>query len=286
MKNLKYFFKKAEREKWAIGQFNFCTLEQLRGIVEAAKEMAAPIILGTSHGEVSFFGIEEAVFMRNLLRKQIFPYIYLNLDHGKDFNLIKKAVDLGYDCVHFDGSRFPFKENLRIAKKVVGYAHKKGVLVEGEIGAIGTESSKIYTKKFKIQDKDLADPNQALILAKEAKLDSLAVGIGSFHGVEIKGANPHLRLDRLKEIKAKTKHLPLVLHGGSGTPLQDIKKAIKLGIVKININTELRIAWKKSLIKSLRKNSVKPYDIYPDVTKAIREKTKEKIKLFGSQNKN
>ena len=284
MKNLKYFFKKAEKERWGIGQFNFATLEQLRGIAEAAKEMKAPIILGTSQGEARFFGLEEAVFMRDLLRKQIFPYIYLNLDHGKDIKLIKKAVDLGYDCVHFDGSRLPLKQNIKTAKKVVEYAHKKGVLVEGEIGAIGTESSKIYTKKFKIQDKDLANPDEALQLAKETKIDSLAVGIGSFHGIEIKGANPHLRLDRLKEIKAKTGRLPLVLHGGSGTPIQDVKRAIELGIVKININTELRVAWKKALVKSLKKNSVKPYDIYPDVIEAIKEKAKEKIDLFDSKN--
>ena len=280
MKNLKYFFTKAEREKWAIGQFNFSTLEQLRGIVLAGKETKTPVILGTSQGEASFFGLEEAIAMRDILRKKIFPYIYLNLDHGKDFNLIKKAVNLGYDCVHFDGSKLSLKENIKMAKAVVKYAHKKGVLVEGEIGAIGTESSRIYKKKFHLQEKDLANPDEALLLVQEAKLDSLAVGIGSFHGVQVVGQNPRLRIDRLTEIKSKTKKLPLVLHGGSGTPSQDIKKAIQNGIVKVNINTELRVAWKKSLIKSLKKNSVKPYDILPGVSIAIQAKTREKIKLF------
>ncbi len=280
MKNLKYFFKKAERQHWAIGQFNFSTLEQLRGIVEAAKKTKTPVILGTSQGEANFFGLEEAVAIRDILRKKIFPYIYLNLDHGKDFKLIKKAINLGYDCVHFDGSRLKLKENIKMAKKVVRYAHKRGVLVEGEVGAIGTSSSKIYTKKFKIQEKDLANPEEALLFVQKTNVDSLAIGIGSFHGIQVRGLNPRLHIDRLKEIKAKTKKLPLVLHGGSGTPNQDVKKAIKNGIVKVNVNTELRVAWEKSLIKSLKKNSVKPYDVLPPVIEAIRTKTEEKIKLF------
>ena len=148
MKSLKYFFKKAKKEKWAIGQFNFSTLEQLKAIVSAAEKLKSPVILGTSQGEVNFFGIEEAILLRDLYRKK-FPYIYLNLDHGKDVNLIKKAINLGYDCVHFDGSGLDFQENLKITKKIVKYAHKKGCLVEGEIKSIhgGSEIHKELPKK-------------------------------------------------------------------------------------------------------------------------------------------
>ena len=122
-KSLKYFFGRAKKEKWAIGQFNFSTLEQLKAIVSAAKKLKSPVILGTSQGEANFFGLEEATLLRDLYRKK-FPYIYLNLDHGKDIDLIKKAIDLGYDCVHFDGSGLDFQENLKITKKIVWLKEK------------------------------------------------------------------------------------------------------------------------------------------------------------------
>ena len=149
MKTLKYHFQKVKRKKQAIGQFNFSTLEQLKGIIEAAREKKTPIILGTSQGEVGFFGMEEAILLRDYYRKS-FPHIYLNLDHGRDIKLIKKAIDLGYDCVHHDGSELSFKENIKRTKKIVKYAHKRKVLVEGEIKSIkgGSETHKGVLKFF------------------------------------------------------------------------------------------------------------------------------------------
>jgi len=275
MKTLKSHFQKARKKKKAIGQFNFSTLEQLKGIVEAARKTKMPIILGTSQGEASFFGIEEAILLRDYYRKS-FPHIYLNLDHGKDIKLIKKAIDLGYDCVHHDGSELSFKENIKKTKKIVKYAHKKGVLVEGEIKSI-KGVSETHKGILKFEKERLEDVVQAKEFVKKTKVDSLAINIGNVHGTYSKPIR--LNIDLLKKIN---KNIPvfLVLHGGSGTKEVDIKKAIKNGIVKVNINTELRQVWKKSLLKSLKTETIKPYKILLPVIEAIKKKTKEKIKLF------
>jgi len=276
--SLKYFLQKAQKEKWAIGQFNFSTPEQLDAIVLAAKKAKAPVILGTSEGEAKFFGLEKAVILRNYYRK-IFPYIYLNLDHGKDINIIKKAVDFGYDCVHFDGGDLSLKQNIETAKKIVQYAHKKGILVEGEIKSIkgGSETHKGI---LKFDKKRFEDIPQAIKFVQETGVDSLAINIGNVHGTY----KNKIRLDinLLKKIN-KELEVFLVLHGGSGTDDNDIKKAVKNRIVKININTELREVWKKSLLKHLKKRTIKPYQILPFVIKDIQDKIEEKIKLFGNR---
>ena len=278
MKSLKYFLQKAKKEKWAIGQFNFSTLEQLKAIVSAAEKLKSPIILGTSQGEINFFGMEEAIVLRNLYRKK-FPYIYLNLDHGKDIDLIKKAIDLGYDCVHFDGSSLDFKENLKTTRKIVKYAHKKGCLVEGEIKSI-QGSSEVHKKLP--NEILLEDIEKAKEFVKKTEVDSLAINIGNLHGVYAKSIR--LKIDHLQKIK---KAIPvfLVLHGGSGTSKKDIKEAIKNGVVKINVNTELRKTWREGLEKSLKRNkeTIKPYNILPEVISEIEKVVEEKIKLFESK---
>ncbi|MBI3559364.1 class II fructose-bisphosphate aldolase, partial [Candidatus Gottesmanbacteria bacterium] len=138
METLGYYFKKAQKEHWAIGQFNFSDFSQVKGIVEAAKKLHAPIILGTSEGESKFFGMKEAVAMRDVLRKETGLPIFLNLDHGKSFEYLKEAINAGYDMVHFDGSKLTLEENIATSKKMVSFAKKKGAVVEGEIGRIGT----------------------------------------------------------------------------------------------------------------------------------------------------
>ncbi|MEA3453270.1 MAG: class II fructose-bisphosphate aldolase [Patescibacteria group bacterium] len=275
MKTLKYHFKKAGKKKRAIGQFNFSTLEQLKGIVVAAKETKTPIILGTSEGEVKFFGMEEAILLRDRYRKD-FPHIYLNLDHGKDIKLIRRAIHLGYDCIHHDGSKLPFIENIKKTKKIVKYAHKKGVLVEGEIKSI-KGGSKTHKGVLKFKKQEFEDVIQAKEFVQKTKVDSLAINIGNVHGTYNKPIRLNLAL--LKEIN---KNIPvfLVLHGGSGTKQTDIKKSIKNGIVKININTELRLVWKKSFQKALKQKTIKPYEMLKPVILAIEKKTKEKLRLF------
>jgi len=280
---LKQYFKKANKEKWAIGQFNFSTIEQLRGIFSAASKLKSPIILGTSEGESGYLGLRETVALVEILKTEYQVPAFLNLDHGKSFDLIKKAIDYGYSAIHYDGSSFPFKENVKQTKKVVDYARGKNIVIEGELGYL-RGSSQLHKKSIKIEEKDMTSVEEAKKFVKETGVDSLAVVIGNVHGVYAE--MPKLNLKRLEEINNKVKE-NIVLHGGSGISNQEIKKSIKLGVVKVNNNTELRIAWKEALEKTLKENPslFKPYKILPNAQLAVQKKVEEKIKLFGSQNK-
>lgn len=285
MKNLKYYFDKAKREGFAIGQFNFSDFSQVKGIIEAAKKLKSPIILGTSEGESKFVGLKQAVAIRNILRKETGLPIFLNLDHGKSFEYLKEVIDSGYDMVHFDGSKLPLEENIKISKQVKSYAKRKGVLIEGEVGRIGSDSSKIYTEKFEIKEEDLTKPEEAEDFIKKTKSDLLAISVGTFHGIDISGQSPHIRLERLKEIKDRTSSALLVLHGGSGTPDEDIIKAIKLGVVKININTELRVAFAENLRKAINAGEIVPYKFLSEAINAVENIVEGKIRLFNSEDK-
>lgn len=277
---LDQILKKAKREKWAIGQFNFSTIEQLKGIIGAAKKLSAPVILGTSEKESKFLGLEETIAQVRILENKMGLKLFLHLDHGKDLNYIKRAIDLGFDSVHFDGSELPFKENLKLTKEIVNYGHKKDVLVEGELGYLRGESRFFQKKKVAIKKEDLTKPEQAQEFVEKTKVDLLAPAIGNVHGIYPE--MPELDFERLKEINQKTDAF-LVLHGGSGLSRDEIKKAIKSGIQKININTELRLVWRESLQKILKTSKeIKPYIILPQVSQAIEKKVEEYIKLFRS----
>ena len=281
MKTLKQYIKKAKAEGFAIGQFNFSDFSELKGIVAAAQNLKAPIILGTSEGESKFVGLAEAVAMRDVLRKKTGVPIFLNLDHGHSFEILKEAILTGYDMVHFDGSKLPLEENIKISREVIKYARWRGVVVEGEIGRIGTDSSKIYTEKFEVKESDLTNIKEAEKYVKETKVDLLAVSIGTFHGLDATGVSPNLDLARLKEIE-NIVGLPLVLHGGSGTPEGDLKQSIELGICKVNINTELRIAFSGALKSSLQAGEIVPYKFMQGAIEATQKVAEEKIGLFGA----
>ena len=267
MKDLKYYLNKAKKEKWAIGQFNFSTLEQLRGIMKAASRMKSPVILGTSEGELKFLGIKETIALVEISKLEYNVPAFLNLDHGKSMDLIKECIDFGFSAVHFDGSFQSFKKNINYAKKIADLAHKKGLIAEGEIDNIGKG---IITKVW-----------QAKEFVEKTKVDSLAVAIGSIHGYYKK---VKLDIKRLNEIADEVDSF-LVLHGGSGILASQIKKAIKAGIVKVNINTELRMVWRQGLLKGLDGKEIKPYNVLLDAEKAVQKKVEEKIKLFSSFNK-
>ncbi len=286
MKTLKHYFKRAQKEKFAIGQFNFSDWSQVKGIVAAAQAAKSPIILGTSEGESKFVGLQEAVAMRNVLRKKTNLPIFLNLDHGKSYEYIKEAIAAGYDMVHFDGSKLPLEENIKISKKVVAAAKRKGIVVEGEVGRIGTDASRMYTEKFEVKEEDLTQVADAMRYLQKAQVTVLAVSVGTFHGMDITGVSPNLRLDRLREIRSKVE-VPLVLHGGSGTPEMDVKEAIKLGIGKVNINTETRLAFSNTLRKKLEIDSdeIVPYKYLPEAIDAVQHVAEKYIALLGSTGK-
>ena len=287
MRSLKHYFNKAQREGWAIGQFNFSDFSQMKAIVQACKNLKSPVLLGTSEGESKFFGLEEAAALRNVLRKKTGLPIFLNLDHGKSFEYVKQVINAGYDMVHFDGSKLPFQENIKISRQVKNYAKWRNVLVEGEVGMIGTDSSKVYQEKFEIIEKNLTKSEEAKEYVKKTGVDLLAVSIGNFHGIEISGVDPNLKLDILNKIKRGIDETLLVLHGGSGIPEEDIREAIGLGIVKININTELRLAFSGNLRRVLNSDpdEIVPYKYLSSAQKSVEKVVTLKIELFGSENK-
>ena len=270
------YFRRAQKEKWALGQFNFSDFKILEAIVSAAKEMRSPVILGTSEGESKSLGLNQTVALVRSFREETGLPLFLNLDHGKSFEYIKKAVDAGYDSVHFDGSGLSLAENIRETKKIREYADNFNVWVEGEIDVIGKASGSAGI---------LTDPQQALAFIRATRINSLAVSVGNLHGGQSSAPNPNLNLKRLQEIKEKLKDWPLVLHGGSGVPDEDIEAAIKLGVIKININTELRATFNKALKEALKKPEIVPYKYMPKVVLKVQKVVAGKIKLFGSENK-
>lgn len=272
---LRNHLNKAREEGYALGQFNFCTLEQLQGIMLASKELSAPLICGTSGGEVDFIGVKEAASLVSLMRERMDIPVFLNLDHGRDINLIKEAIDCGYDGVHFDGSHLPFEENLKLTKEVVAYAKDRGVVVEGEVGKV---SGKSVLHNSKIEPSTLTSMEKIVRFVGETGVDSIALDVGTAHGIYSEA--PSIEFERIDEA-AKTGSF-IVLHGGSGVEEEDIKESIRRGVVKININTELRIIWRDSLYKKMSENleEVVPYNILPTAREATKERVKTLINLF------
>lgn len=281
-------FEKARDGKYAIGQFNVSTDEQIKAVVETAKDLKSPIIIGTSEGEREFIGVNQTVALVESWQNQTGLPIILNADHCKDFESAKEVIDAGYSAVHIDGSKLPFEENIELTKKVVEYARSKNpeIIVEAELGYL-RGGSEIRKEEIEIKEEDLTKPEQAKEFFEKTKVDLLAIIVGNVHGVSINLKDPDLNLKRLKEIQEAVPGALLVLHGGSGAAEQDIKEAIKLGVVKININTELRIAYSEALSQEIKQHpdEVKPYKILAPTIEAMKKVVEEKIKLFGSEGK-
>jgi len=283
--DFKTYLEKAKENRFAIGAFNFSTLEQLQSIFEAAKKKRSPIIVQTSQSEAKFIGLKTGVGLIKLFKEIYSVPAILNLDHGKDFNLIKDAIEAGYDMVHFDGSELPLEENLTKTKEVLDYAHSHNVLVEGELGYL-RGSSEVHEETPFISPEDFTDPKTANDFVQKTGVNFLAISVGNIHGM-LKGGemNPDLDVERIQKINSETNAF-LTLHGGSGTKEDNLKEAIKAGIVKINLNTELRLAHTNALRTSLQKDEeiVKPYKYMEMSKEKVREVVEAKIEIFGSVN--
>lgn len=274
--------KKAYEGHYAIGQFNISNLEGIKAVFGAMERTGKPVIIATSEGEGRFIGRRQIVKLIEAYQEETEIPIILNADHTKSFGEIKLVVDAGYNAVHFDGSALPFEENLKITKDVVEYAKSKNenILVEGELGYLRGGSD--VHEAVEIFPDDMTDPEQAKQFIEETKIDSLAIVIGNVHGIVTTG-NPELDIERLKRIKRNVSGVFLVLHGGSGIADNNIKEAIDAGINKININTELRLAYINSLRKVLKENPEQstPYKIFPEVIEEVGKVVENKIKLFS-----
>lgn len=278
--NIGTIFKNAQKEKLPIFQFNFSDISQLKGIITATRNFKKPFILGTSEGESRFLEFNFVVAMKKEIEKRLnFPVI-LNLDHGKSFDYLKKAIESGYQMVHFDGSYLSLKENIKITKKIIRYARKRRVLVEGEIGFL-RGSSEPHKEKAEVKERDMTTPEEAEIFVRETGVDALAPVFGNIHGTYRK--MPLLDLERLSMIQKRIgKRVFLVLHGGSGISSHQLKETVKRGITKININTELRTTWRKQLEKVLKEKpkEVAPYKLMSPIIKSVKKTVERKMRLF------
>lgn len=301
--NLKEILTEADRYGYAVPALNFNNLETLQAVMDAAEQMKSPVVLQTSEGAIQYAGMEYLLAMAKLAAKSHVP-VALHLDHGKNINIIKEALTAGYTSIMFDGSLLSFEENIKTTWRITQWAHTKNISVEAELGAI-----KGIEDLISVQEKDavLTNPDQAKIFVEKTECDALAVAIGTSHGAFKYASKPRLDLARLKKINDLVA-IPLVLHGASGVPrwlktlaeksglrlgaaqgVSDdlIRKAIKLGVRKINIDTDLRIAFAAGVraITSKHHDVFDPRKILGPARELMTRVAMEKMKLFGSVRK-
>ncbi|MEW5907727.1 MAG: class II fructose-bisphosphate aldolase [Patescibacteria group bacterium] len=279
--------RKATEEHWAIGHFNISNLEQLRAIMEAAKKLKSPIMIGVSERERKFIGLKQCVALIKAFKEEYDLPVFLNPDHSHSIESAVEAFDAGFESIHIDLSNSPFRENLKGTKEVVDYVKSKNpdVSIEGELGYLRGES-KIQRDIIEIKSEDLTKPEEAAEFVEKTGIDRFSGAYGNIHGISVN--EPGLDIQKIKEIRRiLPKHISMVLHGGSGIPDNQIRSAINAGIANIHVNTEIRVAYTEALRKFLTNNpdEVVPYKIFPSVIESVQKKVEEKLRLFGSMNK-
>lgn len=280
----KQWFQKAQKEGFAIGAFNVDSFEILNAICRAAAKKNSPVMLEFSQGEVGYFGLENIVDIVENAQEHFGIPILLNLDHAKKVEDCQKAIDAGFDDVHFDGSDLEFDKNIEIIRKVVDAAHKKEVLVEGEIDKL-VGSSEVHTEEVDWEKlkKSYTDPARAAKFVSQTGVDIFAAVFGNAHGTFPN--DPPLDFDVLKKVKDLLPDTFLSMHGGSGIPAAAVKQAIKVGkIVKINVNTDIRQAFHDALVEKIgaEPKEMAYYKMTEDMIEAVMAVVEGKIDVFGS----
>ncbi|MEI6040387.1 MAG: class II fructose-bisphosphate aldolase [Candidatus Berkelbacteria bacterium] len=262
----------AKRGGYGVGAFNTSDLEITKAIIAAAVKLNSPVIVQVSGKAIAYAGLENiADIIKNEAKKAPVP-VALHLDHGADLKIVSDCIEEGFTSVMFDGSHLTLLENEILTAKAAEMAHRAKIVCEGELGCIGNSKN----------EAEFTDAKLVRDFVKKTKVDSLAVSIGSRHGTKIQNLN----IDLLKIIRQKT-DIPLVLHGASGIPDEEVKKAIKYGICKVNIDTDIRHTF-SDVIHNINKKYASlsdPREIMQKVMVEIQKVVEEKIKLFGSENK-
>jgi fructose-bisphosphate aldolase class II len=279
--SMKEMLIKAKAEHYAVGQFNINNLEWTLAILDECEALKSPVILGVSQGAGKYMGGFHVVV--NMIKGMIEDRGYtipiaIHLDHGSSVEKCKEAIDAGFTSVMIDASHEPLETNIATTKEVVDYAHARGVSVEAELGRVGGQEEHVVAETM------YAIPAECVRLVKETEIDCLAPALGSVHGPY--HGEPKLGFKEMEEISNLVK-VPLVLHGGSGIPDEQIRRAISLGTAKINVNTESQQAWTK-IVRETLKNDEKVYDprkIIGPGTKGIRQVVNQKCHIFGSVGK-
>lgn len=280
--SVKEMLEKALKGKYAVGQFNINNLEWTKAVLATAEELKSPVILGVSEGAGKYMtGFKTVADMVKamIVGMNITVPVALHLDHGT-YEGCYKCIEAGFSSIMFDGSHFAIEENIAKTKELVSVCNKKGLSIEAEVGSIGGEEDGVVGLG------ECADPNECKKIA-DLGVTILAAGIGNIHGKYPENWQG-LRFDVLEKIKAKTGDMPLVLHGGTGIPTDMIKKAISLGVAKINVNTECQLAFQEATRKYIEEGKdlvgkgFDPRKLLAPGVEAIKATVKEKMEIFGS----
>ena len=283
--NAKEMLTKAKAGHYAVGQFNINNLEWTKAILLTAEELQSPVILGVSEGAGKYMcGYKTVAGMVTAMIEElgITVPVALHLDHGS-YEGAKKCIEAGFSSIMFDGSHYPIEENFEKTKELVGICNDLGLSIEAEVGSIGGEEDGVVGMG------ECADPEECKMIA-DLGVTMLAAGIGNIHGVYPENW-PGLSFETLDAIQEKTGDMPLVLHGGTGIPDDMIKKAIALGVSKINVNTECQLVFAEATRKYIEAGKDQqgkgfdPRKLLAPGTEAIKEKVKEKMEIFGSVGK-
>jgi fructose-bisphosphate aldolase, class II len=276
---------KARREGYGVAQINVNNLEWIKAVLTTVEELKSPVILGVSEGAAKYMGgYKNVMAMVHALDEfyNVSVPVAVHLDHGS-YEGAYKALAAGFTSIMFDGSHYPFEENLAKTKEIVAACHAKGVSVEAEVGSIGGEEDGVVGMG------EVADPEECRLIAATG-VDMFAAGIGNIHG-KYPANWPGLRFDVLQTVSEVTGGVPLVLHGGTGIPADMVKKAISMGVSKINVNTELQLAFAAATRKyiedglDLTGKGFDPRKLLEPGYKAMKQVIKEKLEMFGSVNK-
>jgi fructose-bisphosphate aldolase class II len=272
---------RADQEGYAVGAFNANNMEIVQAIVEAAEAEKSPVIMQASQGAIKYAGLEFITGMVKIAAEQATVPVALHLDHGTDFDQVVKCIRSGFSSVMYDGSKLALEDNIAVTRKVLEIARPINVSVEAELGKIGGTEDLVHVKD---EDAVFTDPEEARYFVEQTGIKSLAIAIGTAHG-QYKG-EPRLDFDRLVKIKALT-GIPLVLHGSSGVPDEAVQKAVKLGICKVNIDTNIREAfvWKMQESIKAHPEEIDPRKILGPARDAAIAIIRNKMRVFQSSGK-
>ncbi len=277
--NMDQMLKKAKEGKYGVGFFNAVNIEMARAVIETAEEMKAPVIVGTAEILLPFMDMKKvAGYLIPMAREASVP-VCVHYDHGLTFEKCMEALRLGFTSIMYDCSTTSYEENLGKVREMVNICHAMDVTVEGELGHVGDNAG---SGKLENPADYYTDPDLATEFVRETKVDALAVAVGNAHGDY--AFPPKLDFDRITEISEKT-GIPLVLHGGSGLSDSDFQTAVKLGISKINIFTDIDKAGKAGIEKGLKEGGATLTQLMSYETEAMKDVVREKINLFGSRNR-
>jgi fructose-bisphosphate aldolase class II len=285
MNSLHEYILDAAKRGIAVGHFNVSTLDGIWAVADAAQSLSVPVIIGISEGERDYVGVHEAVAVIKSIREQRNQPIFLNADHTYSYERVVEAIDAGFDAVIFDGAKLSLEDNIATTKKCVDYARasRRNVLVEAELGYIGTSSKVLdaIPEGAAVGEANLTTAADALKFVQGTGVNLFAPAVGNIHGV-VRGGDPALNIGRVKEI-ADAVGIPLVLHGASGNSDADIRETIKNGVAVVHVNTELRMAYRSALVKSLSDSpdEVSPYKYLRPAKLAMQKVVEDKLRVFN-----